>query len=122
MAPLVYINENIFNLKKTNRLIEAYLNDTFHESIARVDAALFDEQTFKSYYLILNLGGFFQISGKTLVLPVETYGAEDLGEIKTGWRREPMLGVPSPTNLMNIRSFEEELIRDYHGLQLQRPL
>jgi hypothetical protein len=86
-----------------------------------IDAALVDSETYHCYYLVINLGGFLQVRGKTVILPVEICEVVDLGKVKTEWRKESMLGSPTPTETMNITAIEEELIREYYGLPPQRP-
>lgn len=56
-----------------------------------------------------------------MVLPVEICEVKDLGKVKTEWRKESMLEAPTATDIMNMTTFEEELIRDYYGLPPQRP-
>ena len=51
-----------------------------------------------------------------MVLPVEICEVKDLGKVKTEWRKESMLEAPTATDIMNMTTFEEELIRDYYGL------
>jgi len=121
MTPLTHVTENVFKLKKTERVIGFYLYDKFDESIARIDALLVDSQSYHSLYMIINLGGFLQVRGKAVVLPVEVCEVKDLGKVKTEWRKESMLGAPSPTNITCVTTLEEELIRDYYALPLQRP-
>ena len=121
MNSLTPITENIFNLRKIDPVIGFYLYDKFNESIARIDAALVDSETYHCYYLVKNLGGFLQVRGKTVILPVEICEVVDLGKVETEWRKEPMLGSPTPTDTMNITAIEEELIREYYGLPPQRP-
>ncbi len=120
MIPLTHITENVFKLKKADRIIGYYLYDKFDESIARIDALLVDSQSYHSLYMIINLGGFLQVRGKAVVLPVEVCEVKDLGKVKTEWRKESMLGSPSPINIMSMTNSEEELIRDYYALPLQR--
>jgi hypothetical protein len=121
MKPLTHIADNIFDLRKADRVIGFYLYDKFNESIARIDAALVDSETFHCYYLVINLGGFLQVRGKAVILPVEICEVEDLGKIKTEWRKESMLESPVPTDIMKTTTIEEEMIRDYFGLSTQRP-
>ena len=121
MTSLTHIAENIFDLRKIDRVIGFYLYDKFNEPIARIDAALVDSRTYQCYYLVINLGGFLQVRGKTVILPVEICEVVDLGKVKTEWRKESMLGSPTPTETMNITAIEEELIREYYGLPPQRP-
>ena len=121
MTPLTHVTENIFDLRKIDRVIGFYLYDKFNEPIARIDAALVDSSTYHCYYLVINLGGFLQVRGKAVVLPVEICEVKDLGKVKTEWRKESMLEAPSPTDIMNMTTFEEELIRDYYDLPPQRP-
>ena len=121
MTSLTHVAENIFDLRKIDRVIGFYLYDKLNEPIARINAALVDSRTYHCYYLVINLGGFFQVRGKAVVLPVEICEVKDLGKVKTEWRKESMLEAPTTTDIMNMTTFEEELIRDYYGLPPQRP-
>ena len=122
MTPLIQITENVFKLRKTDRIIGFYLYDKFNESIARIDAVLVDSQNYHCFYLVINLGGgSLQVSGKIVVLPVEACEVMDLGKVKTDCRKESMLGAPAPIDIANVTILEEELIRDYYALPLQRP-
>jgi hypothetical protein len=56
MTPLIQITENVFKLRKTDRIIGFYLYDNFNESIARIDAVLVDNQNYHCFYLVINLG------------------------------------------------------------------
>ena len=120
MTSLKHVTENVFNLRKTDRIIGFYLYDKFGQSIARIDAILVDSQTYQSFYLVINLGGFLKVSGKAVVLPIEVCEVQDLGKVKTEWRKESMLDAPSPVDALSITTMEEELIRDYYGLSVQR--
>ncbi len=97
MTPLAHITENIFKLRKKDRVIGFYLYDKFNESIAKIDAVLIDSQIYHGCYLVINLGGFLQVKGKVVVLPVEICEVKDLGKVKTEWRKESMLRCQSPS-------------------------
>ncbi len=121
MTPLIHIDENISDLRKKDRVIGFYLYDKLDESIARIDGVLADSKTYHCHYLLINLGGFLQVRGKAVVLPVEICTVKDLGKVKTEWRKESMIEAPTPANITNLTTVEEELIRDHYGLPLQRP-
>ena len=121
MTPLTHVTENVFKLRKADRIIGFYLYDKFDDSIARIDALLVDSQSYHSYYIIINLGGFLQVRGKAVILPVEVCEVEDLGKVKTGLRKESMLDAPTPVDVTCLTDLEEELLRDYYALPLQRP-
>ncbi|MBC8286485.1 MAG: PRC-barrel domain-containing protein [Nitrospinae bacterium] len=120
MKILTHVTENVFELRKIDRVIGFYLYDKSNECIARIDAVLVDSQTYHSYYMVINLGGFLQVRGKAVVLPVEVCEVMDLGKVKTEWRKESLLGAPVPTDVMSMTTLEEELIRDYYALPLAR--
>ena len=46
MTSLIHVAENIFDLRKIDRVIGFYLYDKFNEPIARIDAALVDSRTY----------------------------------------------------------------------------
>ncbi|MZH03086.1 MAG: hypothetical protein F3745_06755 [Nitrospinae bacterium] len=121
MTSLIHITENIYKLRKTDRVIGFYLYDKFDEPIARIDALLVDSQNYNSFYIVINLGGFLKVSGKVVILPIEVCEVEDLGKVKTGLRKEFMLGAPAPVDITCLTILEEELIRDYYALPLKRP-
>ena len=60
MTSLTHVAENIFDLRKIDRVIGFYLYDKLNEPIAKTDAALVDSRTYHCYYLVINLGGFFR--------------------------------------------------------------
>ena len=56
MTPLTLIIENVFKLRKIDRIIGFHLYDRFNELIARIDAALVNSQSYQSFYLVIKLG------------------------------------------------------------------
>ncbi len=109
----IYISENTFHLAKKDQVIGFFVYDQFNEAIARVDALLVEPETHCCRYLIINLGGFLNIQGKIIALPHEICEVEDLGKIKTTWRKESLLAAPSPANIHRLTANEDELIQDY---------
>jgi hypothetical protein len=91
MTPLTHITGNVFKLRKIDRIIGFYLYGRFNELIASIDAALVDAQSYQSFYLVIKLGEFLQVSGEIVVLPVEICEVKDLGKVKTEWGKESML-------------------------------
>ena len=106
MMPLTHIKGNVFKLRKIDRISGFYLYDRFNELIARIDAALVDSQSYQSFYLVINLGAFLQVSGEIVVLPDEIFEVKDLGQVKTEWRKESMLGAPAPIDITNLTTLE----------------
>jgi hypothetical protein len=82
MTPLTHITENVFNLQKTESIIRFYLYDKFNEFISRVSSVLVDTQSYQTFYLVIKLGGFLQVSGKIVVMPVEICEVKDSGKVK----------------------------------------
>lgn len=121
MTPLIHVTENIYKLRKKDRVIGFFLYDKFDESITRIDALLVNSENYHCCYMVLNLGGFLQVRGKEVVLPVEVCELKDLGKVKTDLRKESMMEAPTPTDITRVTTMEEELIRDYYALSLQRP-
>jgi hypothetical protein len=79
---------------------------------------LVDSQSYQNFCLVINQGGFGQVSEKIVVLLAETCEVKDLGEVKTEWRQESMLRIPASINIKNLTTIEEELIRDHYVLPL----
>ena len=109
----LYISENTFQLAKNDQVVGFFVYDKFNEAIAKVDALLVEPETHICRYLIIKLGGFLQIRGKTIALPHEICEVEDLGKIKTQWRKESLISAPSPANIRHLTPDEDELIQDY---------
>jgi hypothetical protein len=80
---LTHITENVFKVQKTDRINGFCLYYSFNEFITRVDAALVDSQRYQSFYLVIKLGGFLQVSVKIVVLPIDICEVKDLGNVKT---------------------------------------
>ena len=106
MTPLTHITENVFKLRKIDRIIGFYLYDRFNELIARIDAALVDSQSYQSLYLVIKLGEFLQVSAKIVVLPVESCEVNDLAKVKTDWGKESMLRAPAFIDITNLTTIE----------------
>ena len=119
--PLTHIKGNVFKLRKIDRIIGFYLYDRFNKLIARIDASLVASQSYQSFYLVIKLGEFLQVSGEIVVLPVEICEVKDLGKVKTEWWKESMLRAPALIDITNLKTIEEELIRDHYALPLQKP-
>ena len=109
----IYVSENTFHLAKKDQIVGSYIYDKFNEAIAKVEALLVEPETHCCRYLIINLGGFLKIRGKIIAIPHEICEAEDLGKIKTTWRKESLLAAPSPINIRCLTPNEDELIQDY---------
>jgi hypothetical protein len=119
MTPLTHITGNVFKLLKIDRIIGFYLYGRFNEFIASIDAALVDGQSYQSFYLVIKLGEFLQVSGEIVVLPVEICEVKDLGKIKIEWWKESMLRAPALIDITNLTTIEEELIHDHYALPLK---
>ncbi len=114
---LIYISENIFNLRVKDQLIGSYLYDRFNEPIARIDAILAESKTYLVRYLVINVGGFLNIHGKKILLPIEVCESADLGKVKTDWLLESLKDAPAPNDPENVTMSEEELILGYFDLK-----
>ena len=121
MTPLTHITGNVFKLRKIDRIIGFYLYGRFNELIASIDDALVDGQSYQSFYLVIKLGEFLQVSGEIVVLPVEICEVKDLGKVKTEWWKESMLRAPALIDITNLTTIEEELIHDHYTLPLKKP-
>ena len=97
---------NVFKLRKMDRIIGFYLYDRFNELIARIDAALVDSQSYQSFYLVIKLEEFLQVSGRIVVLPVEVCEVRDLGKVKTEWGKESILRAPALIDTKNLTTIE----------------
>jgi hypothetical protein len=100
--PLTHIKGNVFKLRKIDRIIGFYLYDRFNKLIARIDASLVASQSYQSFYLVIKLGEFLQVSGEIVVLPVEICEVKDLGIVKTARGKESMLRTPALIDITNL--------------------
>ena len=106
MTPLTHITGNVFKLRKIDRIIGFYLYGRFNEFIASIDAALVDGQSYQSFYLVIKLGEFLQVSGEIVVLPIEICEVKDVEKVKTEWGKESMLRAAALIDITNLTTIE----------------
>ncbi len=116
-SQLVHLTENIFKLREQDRIVGYYLYDEFDEVLSRIEGLLAEPETYLSRYLVITLGGTLNIAGKRLILPVEVCRLVDMGKVKTRWRKESLMDAPTPLDIQNVTSAEEELILNYFDLE-----
>lgn len=114
---LIYITENISELRRDDWIIGDYLYDKEKQLIARVEGLLVERGTYLPRYLVFTCGGFLKIKGKTVLLPSEFYEVMDLGKIKSLYGVEFLQDAPAPGDLNQVTREEEEEILGYFDLQ-----
>lgn len=114
---LRYITENICHLPKNDRVVGFYLYDRFNDAVARIDAVLAEATTYLPRYLVVSLGGFLGVEGKKVLLPTEICEVLDMGKVKTHWRKESLMGAPTPIDVEDVSMNEEELILGYFDFE-----
>lgn len=114
---LIYITENISDLKRDDWIIGDYLYDREKQLIARVEGLLVESGTYLPRYLVFTCGGFLRIKGKTVLLPSEFFEVMDLGKIKSLREVEFLQDAPTPEDLEKVTRQEEEEILAYFDLQ-----
>jgi len=114
---LAFISENIYKLRKQDRIIGCYLYDEFDEALSRVEALMVEPGTYLPRYLLITLGGTVNVHGKKVLLPIEHCQSVDLGKVKTSWRKESLMNAPTAHDPQNVTMAEEIHILDYFNLK-----
>ena len=116
-SPLRYVDDNIYNLYPENRIVGFYLYDMYDEVVARIQGLLVDPETFKPRYLVLKIGGFLFTEGKIVLFPQPHYETQELGKVKTAWRRDSIHQSPSIDDPNNVSLEREQVILSYYDLE-----
>lgn len=110
---LLFISENIFKIKREDRIVGSFLYDKHKNVVARIDGLVVERETYLPRFLVITQGGFLEIQGKKILVPREAYEVADLGEVKTSWSKQSLQDAPIPHDIHNITVNEEQLIRSY---------
>lgn len=116
-ARLLCIKENVSQLLKKDRMIGAYIYDKNNDLVARIDSLLTEPLTYLPRYLTFQIGGLLGVEGKRILLPVEISEFQDIGRVKTSWRKESLKDAPTAEDPENPTMEEEELILSYFDLE-----
>ena len=117
VSPLKYVDDNIYSLYPDNRVVGFYLYDVYDEMIGRIQGLMVDPETHQPRYLVLTIGGFLFTDGKLVLFPKERYETQEMGKVKTSWRRESVQQGPSIKNLQSLTLENERLILSYFDLE-----
>jgi hypothetical protein len=113
---LLLVNENIYRLRRDDRIVGFHLYDAFKEHVGRIEGLLVEAETHLPRYVVVTIGGFLMTRGKTVLIPAETCHMKDLGLVKTEKTVQFLQDLPSPHDLENVTREEEELILSYYDI------
>ena len=116
-SPLKYINDNIYSLYPGNRIVGYYLYDIQNELVGRIQGLMVDPETYSPRYLVLTIGGFLFTEGKIVLFPKAHYETQELGKVKTSWRRDSIQQSPSINNVCSLTLEKEQMILSYYDLE-----
>ena len=116
-SPLLYIQDNIFNLRVLDRIVGGYLYDSMSDEMGRVGGVMVEPETYRTRYLVYVNGGMMFIEGKTILLPREMYEPIDATKIKSSKKKESIQQAPSPRDFDHLTREDEMLIRSYFDLK-----
>jgi len=116
-SSLKYVNDNIYNLYPDNRIVGFYLYDIYNEMVARIQGLLVDPESYQPRYLVLTIGGFLFTEGKTVLLPKKHYEGQELGKVKTSWRRDSIQQSPSISDPKSLTLEKEQAVLSYYDLE-----
>lgn len=116
-SPLLYIQDNIFNLRVLDRIVGGYLYDSMSDEMGRVGGVMVEPETYRTRYLVYVNGGMMFIEGKTILLPREMYEPIDATKIKSSKKKESIQQAPSPRDFDHLTREDEMLILSYFDLK-----
>lgn len=116
-SPLLYIQDNIFNLRVLDRIVGGYLYDSMSDEMGRVGGVMVEPETYRTRYLVYVNGGMMFIEGKTILLPREMYEPIDSTKIKSSKKKESIQQAPSPRDFDHLTREDEMLILSYFDLK-----
>lgn len=116
-SPLSYVDDNLYKLYPDNRIVGFYLYDVYDETVGRIQGLMVDPEFFQPRYLVLTIGGFLFTEGKIVLLPKEHYQTQEMGKVRTAWRRDSIQQSPSIKDVQSITLEREQLILSYYDLE-----
>lgn len=116
-SPLKYVDDNIYNLYPDNRIVGFYLYDVFNDMIGRIQGLMVDPETYQPRYLVLTIGGFLFTDGKMVLFPKDHYSTQEVGKVKTAWRRDSIQQGPSIRDVRSLTLENEQVILSYYDLE-----
>ncbi|PIQ99624.1 MAG: hypothetical protein COV66_10750 [Nitrospinae bacterium CG11_big_fil_rev_8_21_14_0_20_45_15] len=111
------VKENNHRLRKVDRIVGFFLYDRLGESIGKIESLLVSNATHHAEYVIVNLGGFLRIAGKSILIPLTICEVEDMGKVTLSLTQESLKDAPAPHDPENPTSMEVELAREYFGIE-----
>ncbi len=116
-SPLRYVDDNIYHLYPEHRIVGFYLYDIYDEVVARIRGLLVDPESYQPRYLVLTIGGFLFTDGKTVLFPKSHYATQELGKVRTSWRRDSIQQSPSIDEIESLTLEREQVILSYYDLE-----
>ncbi|CAI2719404.1 hypothetical protein [Nitrospina watsonii] len=116
-SPLLYLDDNIYDLRSEERLVGAYLYDKDMREMARIRAVLAEPETHRVRYIVFVEGGFLSTSGKTLIFPIDHLATIDSAKIQAQYTREAIQQGPAPEDIEALTREEEQTILSYFDLE-----
>jgi hypothetical protein len=116
-SPLKYIDDNIYSLYPENRIVGFYLYDVNNEMVGRIQGLMVDPETYNPRYLVLTIGGFLFTDGKVVLFPKDHYETQEMGKVKTSWRRDSIQQSPSINDVRSLTLEKEQVILGYYDLE-----
>ncbi len=116
-SPLKYVNDNIYSLYPDNRIVGYYLYDVHDDMVGRIQGLMVDPEFYQPRYLVLTIGGFLFTEGKTVLFPKNHYETQELGKVKTSWRRDSIQQSPSINDVHSLTLEQEQVILGYYDLE-----
>jgi hypothetical protein len=100
-----------------NRIVGFYLYDIQNELVGRIQGLMVDPDSFIPRYLVLTIGGFLFTDGKIVLFPKDHYETQELGKVKTFWRRDSIQQSPSINDVQSLTLEKEQMILGYYDLE-----
>ena len=114
---LLFINDNVHQLGKSDRIVGYHLYDRYNELVARIEALLAQPTTHLPRYIVITIGGFLGVEGKKILIPIEICEGGDIGKVKANWSKESLKDAPTAVDVRQVSVEEEERILSYFDLE-----
>ncbi len=85
--------------------------------VARIQGLLVDPETYKPRYLVMTIGGFLFTEGKIVLFPQQHNIGQELGKVRTAWRRDSIQQSPTIDDPYSVTLEREQVILGYYDLE-----